>query len=88
LAALALIVITIYLRNQGGMKYMVSAIPAVFMLVMTFWGTILNEINFINQGNGLLIVINSLVILIVIAIAIEGLRKFFVIGKEPVGEMA
>ena len=58
------------------------------MLVMTFWATILNEINFINSGNGLLIVINSLVILIVLAIAIEGLRKLIVVGKEPLGEMA
>jgi carbon starvation protein len=86
LAALALIVITIYLKNQGGLKWMVSGLPAIFMLVMTFWGTILNEINFINSGNGLLIVINSLVILIVLAIAIEGLRKFFVIGKGPLPE--
>jgi carbon starvation protein len=88
LAALALIVITMYLKAQGGAKWMVAGIPAVFMLVMTFWATILNEINFINSGNMLLIVINSLVILIVIAIAIEGLRKFFVIGQEPVGDMA
>jgi carbon starvation protein len=88
LAGLALIVITIYLKNQGGMKWMIAGLPAVFMLVMTFWGTILNEINFIRSGNGLLIVINSLVILIIIAIVLEGLRKFFVIGKEPLGEAA
>lgn len=88
LAGLALVVITMYLKPQGGLKWMLSGLPAVFMLVMTFWGTILNEINFINSGNWLLIVINSLVILIVLAIAIEGLRKFFVIGKEPVSEMA
>ena len=88
LAALALIVITMYLKLQGGLKWMLSGVPAVFMLVMTFWATILNEINFINSGNMLLIVINSLVILIVVAIAIEGLRKFFVIGNQPVGDMA
>jgi len=88
LAALALIVITMYLKTQGGLKWLVSGLPAIFMLVMTFWATILNEINFINSGNGLLIVINSLVILIVVAIAIEGLRKFFVIGKEPLAGTA
>jgi carbon starvation protein len=88
LAALALLVITMYLKTQGGMKWVISGLPAIFMLVMTFWGTILNEINFIRGGKTLLVVINSLVILIVIAIAIEGLRKFFVIGKEPVGEAA
>ena len=88
LAALALIVITMYLKTQGGLKWLVSGLPAIFMLVMTFWATILNEINFIRSGNGLLIVINSLVILIVLAIAIEGLRKFFVIGKEPLTDMA
>lgn len=88
MAALALIVITMYLKPQGGLKWIVSGIPAVFMLVMTFWATILNEINFINSNNMLLIVINSLVILIVVAIAIEGLRKFLAIGKKPLGDMA
>ncbi|GBC63356.1 carbon starvation protein A [Desulfonema ishimotonii] len=83
LAALALIVITMYLKTKGGMRWMVAGIPAVFMLVMTLWATILNEIQFISSGKTLLMIINSIVILIVIAIAFEGLIRFFRIGEEP-----
>ncbi len=88
LAALALIVISIYLKQQGGQKWLLAGLPAIFMLVMTLWATFLNEINFYRSGNMLLLVINSLVILIVIAIAVEGLLKLMVVGQEPVGDMA
>ena len=82
LAALALIVITVYLRYKGGLKWLVAGIPAIFMASMTFWATILNEINFIKSGNWLLIIVNSLVILIVVDIVIEGLIKFFSIDPS------
>ena len=76
LAALALIVITMYLKERGGKKWMLSGIPAVFMLVMTLWATIINEQKFIASGNMLLTTINSIVILIVLGVTIEGLIKF------------
>ena len=66
---------------------MIAGLPAVFMLVMTFWATIMNEMKFIKGDNMLLTVINSIVILIVLAVAIEGFVKFMQIGEEP-GELA
>ncbi len=77
LAGLALLAITMYLRKRGGLGYLVSGIPAVFMIVMTTWGLIMNEINFVNAGNGLLAAINGAVLVISVWIVIEGLAVFF-----------
>ncbi len=52
LAALALLVITLYLKRKGGLKYLVTALPCLFMLVMTLWAVIVNERNFIADKNG------------------------------------
>ncbi len=83
LAALALVVITMYLKPLGGIKWMISGIPSVFMLFMTFWATIMNQMKFLNQHNMLLIVINTIVILIVMAVTVEGLLRFFRVEGEP-----
>jgi carbon starvation protein len=76
LAALALVAITVYLKRRAGVGYLVSLIPAIFMLIMTTWGLILNEINFIQAGNWLLTVINAAVLLVAIWITLEGLSAF------------
>lgn len=76
LAALALITITIYLKKRGGIKYLVSAIPCLFMLFMTIWGLIINEMNFISAGNALLYVVNAIVIVISVWMAGEGFVSF------------
>jgi carbon starvation protein CstA len=62
---------------------MISGIPSVFMLVMTFWATIINEMKFLNQNNLLLTVINTIVILIVMAVTVEGLMRFFKAERWP-----
>lgn len=80
LAALALIVITMYLKQKGGWKWMVSGIPGLFMIVMTFWATILNQLSFRDENNILLQVINLVVIILVGLVVIEGLIAFF---KKP-----
>jgi carbon starvation protein len=80
LAALALIIVTLYLKGKGGLKWLVSGIPALFMIVMTFWATLMNEGNFIKGSKGLLVVINAVVIILVVLITIEGVIKFF--GKR------
>ena len=76
LAALALIIITIYLKRKGGWKWIVSGIPAVFMSVVTFWASIINQVNFSKDQNYLLSVVNIIVIVIVLWITIEGFIKF------------
>ncbi|APF18498.1 carbon starvation protein CstA [Caldithrix abyssi DSM 13497] len=77
LAALALIVITLYLRGRGGLKWMVSGLPALFMAGMTLWASILNQLNFVSAQKILLLSINGIIILLVLWIAVEGLIKFF-----------
>jgi carbon starvation protein len=76
LAALALVAITVYLKRQGGIRYLISGIPAAFMIVMTTWGLILNELNFIRNGTWHLVVINAIIVLVAIWIVIEGLAVF------------
>lgn len=76
LAALALIIITLYLRTKGGVKWLVAGLPALFMAVMTLWASLLNQTNFISARNILLLSVNGVIILLVLWISIEGLVKF------------
>ena len=76
LAGLALIIITVFLKTRGGLKWLISAIPAAFMIVVSFWALWLNQINFMNKGNVLLSVINVLIMLSVVWIVIEAIRRF------------
>ncbi len=77
LAALALIIITLYLKSKDGMKWIVAGVPAVFMSVMTIWALIMNQFRFGTAHNGLLQTINFIILVIAVWIAIEGLIKFF-----------
>lgn len=77
LAALSLIVITLYLKNKNSKYWMYAGIPAIFMSLVTLWASFLNEITFINQSDYLLISVNTIVILIVIGVIYEGIKKFF-----------
>ncbi len=81
LAGLALITVTLYLKRKGGAKFLISAIPAVFMVIMTSWALIINEANFIKSGNWLLIIVNAAIFLIVVWVVIEGIAGFFSKGK-------
>ena len=77
LAALALIIITLYLKAQGGLKWLVAGIPAVFMLVMTIWAVTMNQFTFGASHNLLLQIVNFIILVIAVWIAIEGAIKFF-----------
>ncbi len=77
LAALVLIIIAVYLKSKGGLKWMISGIPAVFMSVMTIWALIMNQGKFGTQHNLLLQVVNGVILIIAIWIAIEGFIKLF-----------
>ncbi len=77
LAALALIIITLYLKAKGGWKWLVAGAPAVFMSVMTIWAVVLNQFKFGTASNLLLEVVNLIILVIAVWILIEGLIKFF-----------
>jgi carbon starvation protein len=80
LAALALFTASVYLRRTNGNKYLFTFIPACFMLFMTSWALISNEMSYITAGNGLLGVINLVIIAIVVFVAIE---SFVALYRKP-----
>jgi carbon starvation protein len=71
LAALALLVITMYLKQKGGMKFLVSAIPCAIMLVITLWAMTLEMFNFIDDKNWLLTTIGTVVLMLGIWMTVE-----------------
>lgn len=77
LAALALFTASVYLKKRGGKKYLVTLLPGIFMLVLTFWALIENEMSYIAGTKVLLGIINLAIILIVIFVAFESLKKLF-----------
>jgi carbon starvation protein len=83
LAALALIIITLYLKARGGLKWMIAGLPAIFMSVMTIWAVIMNQVKFGAAHNLLLQVINICILFIALWIVVEGVAKFFVTHEAP-----
>ncbi len=77
LAALALIVATMYLKRRGGFKWLVTGIPALFMVVMTMWATVYNQIEYSSAHNILLQIINIVIIVLVFLVVLEGFITFF-----------
>jgi carbon starvation protein len=88
LAALALIIITLYLKARGGLKWLIAGLPAAFMTVMTIWAVIMNQVKFGGTHNVLLQVINVCILLVALWIAVEGVIKFFVTHEAAPPEPA
>jgi carbon starvation protein len=82
LAALALLVVTLYLRKKGGLKYLISGIPCLFMLVITNWAMVENEISFINSQNWMLAVIGAVIFALALWMTIEAVIAFFGLPKH------
>ena len=72
-AALALLVAANYLAQKGGYGYLVAAIPCAFMLAITIWSVIINEMSFVSQSLWLLAVVNAVFLLLAAWIAVEGI---------------
>jgi carbon starvation protein len=77
LAALALLVVTLYLKRKGGLKFIVTAVPCLIMLVITNWAMVKNEIDFINKANWLLVIIGGGIFALALWMTIEALIAFF-----------
>lgn len=86
LAALALIIITVYLKYKGGAKWVIAGLPAIFMSVMTIWAVVVNQTTFLHKHNALLTVINICILIVALWIVVEGIAKFFSVGGEAAGE--
>lgn len=50
LASLALLVITMYLKRKGGLKFLFTAVPCVIMLIITCCAMVVNEQKFITKA--------------------------------------
>lgn len=76
LAALALLVITLYLKSKGGIKFIVTGIPCLIMLVITNWAMVKNEMGFISKHNWLLVIIGAGIFILSLWMTIEALITF------------
>jgi len=50
LASLALLVITLYLKRKGGLRFLITAVPCLVMLTITTWAMIANETKFVRDA--------------------------------------
>jgi carbon starvation protein len=79
LAALALLVVTLYLKRKSGRKYLVTAIPCLIMLVITNWAMIENLVIFLAAGNWLLVIIGALIFALALWMTVEAVVAFFAV---------
>jgi carbon starvation protein len=77
LASLALLVVTMYLKQKGGLKYLTTAVPCVIMLVVAGWSMLVNEKSFIDKQDWLLAAIGGGVFLLAVWMTIETVILFF-----------
>lgn len=82
LAALALLVITIYLKHRGGRKYLVTAVPCIIMLTVTNWAMIENELRFYKTGNWLLVVIGAFIFALSLWMTVEAAITFIKVPRS------
>jgi carbon starvation protein len=90
LAALALLIIAIYLKTKGGQKWLFAFLPMVFMAIMTIWALVLNQGAFGDKHILLLQIINAIILVVAVWIVIEGVIKIFSGGgtAEPAKQSA
>ncbi len=85
LAALALLVITIYLKRKRGLKFLVTAVPCLIMLVITNWAMVKNETIFLADKNWLLVIIGGGIFALALWMTVEAIIAFFSVthSTEP-----
>jgi len=87
LAALVLTTITVYLKKRGGLSWLISGLPALFLGAMTVWAILINQGMYMAKGNLLLQSLNMLVLAVSIWVVFEGLIKFFKTDGTPAPDM-
>jgi carbon starvation protein len=73
-----LLIVTLYLKRKGGLKFMVTAVPCLIMLVITNWAMIRNEMIFLSNRNWLLVGIGSGIFALALWMTVEALVAFVV----------
>jgi len=84
LASLALLVVTLYLRQKGGVKYLVTGIPCLIMIVVTNWAMIENEMAFLRDRKWLLSGVGAGIFILALWMTVEAVIAFF--GSRPESE--
>jgi len=77
LAALALLVVTLYLKRKGGCKFIVTAVPCLIMLVITNWAMVKNETIFLADKNWLLVTIGAGIFALALWMTVEAFMALF-----------
>jgi carbon starvation protein len=76
LATLALLLVTLYLRRKGGLKFLFTGLPCVVMLVITNWAMLKNEMRFLADENWLLVAIGGGIFLLALWMVVETVIAF------------
>ena len=76
LAALTLLVVTLYLKRRGGWKFLITAVPCDIMLVITCWAMVKNEMIFIAEKNWLLAALGAGIFALALWMTVEAVRAF------------
>jgi len=82
LAALALLVVTFYLKRKGGFKFIVTAVPCLIMLVITNWAMVKNETIFLADKNWLLVTIGAGIFALALWMTVEALMALFSVTQS------
>jgi carbon starvation protein len=90
LASMALAIGTTFLIAHGKTKYIwVTVVPLVFVAITTLWAGIENiRINYYPQKDWLLVGLSVAIIVMVIAMLIDSVRKWFVLIKKQKSQPA
>ena len=83
LAALALLVVTMYLKRKGGLKYLVAGIPCVIMLSLTSWAMVVNLQSNYAAKKWPLVVVGVVVFLLAIWMTVETVIVFCSKRAQP-----
>ncbi len=87
LAALALLVITVYLVRKRSNPW-IAAIPMIFMVIMTSWAMVMNIKNFAKTHNSLLFTIGTIVFILMLWLIVEAIIVISKSRKFEEGEMS
>ena len=80
LAALSMVVVSVWLRKLGSRYVLITLIPAVFLAIITGIGMVYNLTGFIREGNVLLTVLGGAILFCVTWIIIAGARVWRSVG--------
>ena len=77
LAAMALLMITLYLQSKGGLKWVFAGLPCLFMVVISNWSILENGRIYWAEGNWLLVFMDCVFLLLSLWITVEAVVAFF-----------